>query len=165
MAINQSYIPNKQEPLFYLIKSLTKAEKRNFKLYVLRQEGNATAKFVALFDVIDGITDYDEQKILKRTSVSKSQLPNMKAHLYRQILVSLRLLSVQHSTRMQLREQIDFARVLYDKGLYKQSLKVLDKAKKAALTAEQTTIALEIVEFEKNIETLHITRSATSRAE
>lgn len=155
----------RQDALFDLIKKLSKAEKRNFKLYATRQAGYADAKFIVLFDVLDSMDEYDEQKILKHCPVKKSQLPNMKAHLYRQILVSSRLINVQHNLTMQLREQIDFARILYDKGLYRQSLKLLDKAKKAALSAEQSTIALEIVEIEKDIETLHITRSGITRAE
>lgn len=155
----------KQDPLFDLIKSLSKAEKRNFKLYALRQSGNADAKFVSLFDAMDGLDEYDEARILKKCPVKKEQLPNMKAHLYRQILVSCRLIHVQHNVSIQLREQIDFARILYDKGLYRQSLKILDKAKSIALAAQQSTIALEIIEFEKNIETLHITRSMGNRAD
>lgn len=156
---------SKKDALFDLIRSLTKAEKRNFKLYATRQTGNADAKFIALFDTIDSLSEYDETKILKRCNVNKAQLPNMKAHLYRQILVSSRLISVQHNTAIELREQIDFARILYDKGLFRQSLKILDKVKKLAMSVQQITIALEIVEFEKSIEILHITRSGTYKAE
>ncbi len=156
---------SKKDALYDLVKSLTKAEKRNFKLYATRQSGNADAKFIALFDAIDSLTEYDEAKILKKCPVNKGQLPNMKAHLYRQILVSCRLISVQHNASIELREQIDFARILYDKGLFRQSLKILDKAKKLALATQQNTIALEIVEFEKSIEILHITRSGTYKAE
>ena len=155
----------KSDPLFHLIKILSKAEKRNFKLYAKRQAGNTDAKFILLFDTLDSMEEYDEEKILKKVHIKKVQLPNMKAHLYTQVLISSRLISVKHNVSIQLHEQIDFARILYDKGLYKQSLKLLDKAKKAALESEMFTIALEIVEFEKNIETLHITRSATQRAE
>lgn len=157
--------PIKQEPLFDLVKSLTKAEKRNFKLYATRQTGNSDAMFITLFDTIDTMDYYDESKIFKRCSVKKSQLPNMKAHLYRQILVSVRLINVHHNPTISLREQIDFARILYDRGLYRQSLKILDKTKKTAIQWEQLTLSLEIVEFEKSIEILHITRSATTRAE
>ncbi len=155
----------KQDNLFDLIKALTKAEKRNFKLYALRQAGNNDANFILLFDTIDMLGEYDEAKILKKTKIDKRQLPNTKAHLYRQILVSTRILNSKHNISIELREQIDFARILYDKGLYKQCLKVLDKAKKSALEFHQTTCALEIVEFEKSIEILHITRSVSSRAE
>lgn len=155
----------KQESLFDFIKSLTKSEKRNFKLYVMRQNANSDAMFVSLFDTIDSMDEYDESKIIKKCFIKKSQLPNMKAHLYRQILVSVRLLNVHHNQSMLLREQIDFAKILYDKGLYRASLKILDKAKKIALQNEQLTISLEIVEFEKTIETLNITRSGINKAE
>ena len=103
----------KQEPVFDLIRSMSKAEKRNFKLYATRLSGNQEAKFVTLFDCMDSLDEYDEAKILQRCPIKKEQLPNMKAHLYKQILVSIRLLDVQRTVPMQLREQIDFARILY----------------------------------------------------
>ncbi len=85
--------------------------------------------------------------------VKKSQLSNLKAHLYKQILVSLRLNPVNQNIRIQLREQLDFATILYHKGLYKQSLKILDKAKIFAIEQQEKNIAFEIVELEKVIET------------
>jgi hypothetical protein len=39
--------------------------------------------------------------------------------------------------RYQIREQIDFAAILYNKGLYKQSLKILDKTKIIALENDE----------------------------
>ena len=79
----------KQEPVFDLIRSMSKAEKRNFKLYATRLSGNQEAKFVTLFDCMDSLDEYDEAKILQRCPIKKEQLPNMKAHLYKQILVSI----------------------------------------------------------------------------
>ena len=155
----------KQEPVFDLIKSMSKAEKRNFKLYATRLSGNQEAKFVALFDYLDSADEYDEARVLAKCPVKKEQLPNMKAHLYRQILVSIRLLNVQHALPMILREQIDFARILYDKGLYRQSVKILDKAKEQALEAQLSTIAIDIISFKKKIETLNISRGMISVAE
>jgi hypothetical protein len=49
------------------------------------------------------------------------------------------------------------------KGLYKQSLKILDKAKSFALKYDENTSAYEIVEFEKLIESLYVTRSLSNR--
>ena len=154
----------KQEPLFDLIRGMNKAEKRNFKLYANRHSAKGDAKFVILFDTIESLDHYDEAKILRRCNVKKEQLPNMKAHLYRQILVSIRLLSSQHSVHIQIREYIDFAKILYDKSLFRQSLRMLDKAKQLALTNECYSSALEVVEFEKKIEGLHMTRSAGDQA-
>ena len=153
------------DPLFVLIKSLTKSEKRQFNLYVGRLGGNVDAKFFSLFKFLEKLKVYDEKVIIKSGIVSKQQLSNLKAHLYKQILISLRLNPAHKNMRIQIREQLDFATVLYQKGLYKQSLKLLDKAKNLALENEEKNIAYEIVELEKVIETQYITRSLNTRAD
>lgn len=154
----------KQETVFELIKGMSKAEKRNFRLFVQRSVANEDAKFIALFDAMDLATEYDEAKLLRKTGITKGQLPNMKAYLLRQILVSIRLLNVQHVSVMNIREIVDFARILYDKSMFKHALSMLDRAKGMALAQQNFTIALEIVEFEKRVETLHMNRSASDRA-
>ncbi|MEX2594490.1 MAG: hypothetical protein WD426_17100 [Anditalea sp.] len=151
--------------LFILIKSLSQAEKRSFKLYVQRFESNENAKFIKLFDIMDKLEIYDEQLILKKAPVTKKQLANMKAHLYKQVLVGLRLIYADQNVELQLNEQIDFARILYNKGLYQQSLKLLAKAKTIAGRYFLDTIELRVVELEKVIESQHITRSMRNRAE
>lgn len=155
----------KTDPLFQLIKSLSKSEKRNFKLYARRLISNEDAKFLKLFDTMDRMAAYDEHLILQRAPVTKLQLANMKAHLYKQILISLRLKYTDIREELQLREQIDFARILYNKGLYMQSLKLLEKAKVLASQYNQDLMGLEVVEFEKLIESQHITRSLSNRAD
>ncbi len=154
-----------KDALFVLVKSLSKSEKRQFKLYVGRLGVNTDAKFLALFNLLDKIKGYDEQVILESGIVKKEQLSNLKAHLYKQILVSLRLNPVNQNIRVQIREQLDFATILYQKGLYKQSLKILDKVKTVAIDNEEKNIAYEIVELEKIIETQYITRSIPDRAD
>ncbi|MGI9548177.1 MAG: hypothetical protein ACR2MM_13115 [Flavobacteriaceae bacterium] len=154
-----------KDALFVLIKALSKSEKRQFKLYVGRLGVNTEAKFLALFNLLDKMKAYDECTILASEIVKKTQLSNLKAHLYRQILVSLRLNPVNQNIRVQIREQLDFATILYQKGLYKQSLKILDKAKGIAIENEEKNIAYEIVELEKIIETQYITRSIPDRAD
>ena len=141
------------DPLFALIKSLTKSEKRQFTVYVGRLGTNVDAKFHALFVLMDKMKEYDEAVILKSNIVTKQQLSNLKAHLYRQLLVSLRLNPSHKNIRIQLREQLDFATVLYHKGLYRQSLKLLERAKNLAIENEEKNAAYEIVELEKVIET------------
>ena len=114
-----------KDNLFVLIKSLSKSEKRQFKLYVGRLGVNEGSKFLMLFDILEKLSVYDESVILKKGIVKKQQLSNLKAHLYKQILISLRLNPSHQDIRIQIREQLDFATILYHKGLYKQSLKVL----------------------------------------
>ncbi|KJD32521.1 hypothetical protein PK35_09965 [Tamlana nanhaiensis] len=154
-----------KDNLFVLIKSLSKSEKRQFKLYVGRLGGNEDSKFLTLFTILDKLPAYDEAAILKKGIVKKQQLSNLKAHLYKQILISLRLNPSHKTIRIQIREQLDFATILYHKGLYKQSLKILDKAKTLAISNEEKNIAYEIVELEKIIESQYITRSLSNRAD
>lgn len=73
----------------------------------------------------------------------------MKAHLYRQLLSSLRLIKNENNIDIQLHEQMDFARILYNKGLYLQSLKVLDKLKELARENNQFTYLQQVLFFEK----------------
>jgi hypothetical protein len=154
-----------KDNLFILLKSLSRSEKRQFKLYVNRLGDNIDAKFIMLFNLLDKMVEFNEAKILESKIVTKLQLSNLKAHLYKQILISLRLNPVNQNIRIQIREQLDFATILYHKGLYKQSLKILDKTKQMALEHEEKNIAFEIVELEKVIESQYITRSITTRAE
>ncbi len=154
-----------KDNLFVLIKSLSKSEKRQFKLYVGRLGVNEDSKFLQLFNILEKLQAYDEAAILKSGIVKKQQLSNLKAHLYKQILISLRLNPSHQNVRTQLREQLDFATILYHKGLYKQSLKILDKAKALAIANEEKNIAYEIIELEKVIESQYITRSISSRAD
>ncbi|MCK5906782.1 MAG: hypothetical protein KAG37_04285, partial [Flavobacteriales bacterium] len=156
---------SKKDSTFQLIKTLTKAEKRNFRLYAKLRHASGDLKFVQLFDAMDKLNDYDEEQLLKKVPViSKSQLSNQKAHLYKALLSSLRNLN-KNNPDIQVRENIDYARLLYNKGLYMQSLKILDKTKVLATKSYFTTLHLEVVEFEKEIESRYITRSIGKRAE
>lgn len=155
----------KTDALFLLVKSLTKSEKRQFKLYAGRLGGNSEKNFLALFSVLDKLDEFDEGKILANTNIKKQQVSNSKAHLYRQILVSLKLNPIHQNAKMQVREQLDFATILFNKGLHRQSLKVLDKAKNIAISNEESNLAFEIIELEKVVETQYITRSMNNRAD
>ncbi len=156
---------DQKDNLFLLVKSLTKSEKRQFKLYVGRLGVNTDSKFLNLFNILDKSSGYDEAAILKTKVVKKQQLANVKAHLYKQILISLKLNPSHQNIRSQIREQLDFASILYHKGLYKQSLKILDKSKETAIHNEEKNLAYEIVELEKIIESQYITRSISGRAD
>ena len=159
-------MPNRStDALFQLVKSLEKAEKRNFKLYIKRNTRGEDLKIVQLFDALDKMQEYDENQLLKNKSLRKQQLSNIKSHLYREILASLRILKDTDNIDLQLHELMSHARILYNKGLYLQSLKMLDRMKELARTNNQFTYLLQALFFEKKIESLHITRSMQDRAE
>ncbi len=160
-------MPNRSaDPLFQLIHSLEKSEKRAFKLYIKRNSHTGDLKIVQLFDVLDKMKQYDDTLALKKIpSIKRQQLSNLKAHLYKELLSSLRLLKTEEDLDIQLHEQLDHARILYNKGLYLQSLKILDRIKHMALSFNQDSFLIRIISLEKKIETLHITRSMQNRAD
>ncbi len=147
-----------------LIQSLEKYEKRHFKLYIKRSSSNENLKIVQLFDAMDKLKDYDEKLLLKRLNgIEKAQLSNLKAHLYKQLLASLRLLKSAESIDLQFNEQFDYAHILYKKGLFIQSLRILERAKELAKVNQKFNFLLQAIGLEKIIETLHITRSIRTK--
>ena len=155
-----------KDALFQLVKSLEKSEKRNFKLFARRNSSSETLKTIQLFDALDKMSDYDEQLILRKSkSISKQQLSNIKAHLYRQILASLRIIKDDQNVDIQLHEVMDHARILFNKGLYLQTLRALDRMKELARDHNQISYLQQALFFEKKIEALYITRSMQDRAD
>ncbi len=156
----------KTDYLVQLINSLTKAEKRSFRLFVTRNQISEEILFLQLFDELSKAKRYDEEAVLQKIpGIKKRQLSNLKAHLYKQLLICLRLLGRSNSIDIEVRERLDYSRVLYDKGLYRQSLDILAKTKGLALKHRYYVLALNVLEFEKFIESQYITRSIENRAE
>lgn len=160
-------MPNRStDTLFQLIKSLEKSEKRHFKLYIKRSSAKEDLKIVRLFDALDKMPDYDEKVLFKRLpDVQKAQLANLKTHLYKELLASLRLLKATENIDLQLSEHLDNARLLYNKGLKLQSLKILEKAKEIARSHQKLNALAQVLSLEKKIEILHITRSSTDKTD
>jgi hypothetical protein len=154
------------DTLFQLVHSLKKAEKRHFKLYIKRSSAKEDLKIIRLFDALDKQSEYDEKQILKTLKgISKPQLANLKTHLYKQLLASLRLLKTNENIDLKLSEHLDNARLLYNKGLKIQSLHILEKAKELARTNQKMNFLVQVISLEKKIETLHITRSTLEKTE
>ena len=140
---------DKSDALFHLIKSLKKNEKRYFRLFAGREENT---KYIRLFDLIDAQPEFDEDNLLvKDPSLNKAQLSNLKAHLYKKILKSLRMYTQSSILEMEIREMIDYAQLLYNRSLYSQCADILRKAKKAVLKIDNLELKLDILKWEMNI--------------
>ncbi len=148
-----------------IIANLTQSEKRYFKLYSKRNSGKeGVFLFITLFDVIVQHKSADKQIVLKALpSISTKQLSDLKRHLYAQILNCLSIYNANNAD-FKLSSEIDKARVLYNKGLFLNSLQILQVAKEVAKENQKHLKVYEIIDFEKEIESRHITRSHTSRA-
>lgn len=143
---------------------MTKGEKRNFKL-LSGKIGSETKIYVQLFDHLNKYAAYDEPLILKRIpDIKKSQLSNIKANLYRQILRSIRDYNKDSYAEIKAREKFDFAKVLYAKGHYKASLAMIDQVKSISERIQRKPLLYLALSFEKQIESQHVTGSMADRA-
>lgn len=140
---------DRSDALFLLIKSLKKSEKRYFKLAINHLEDK---KIFRLFSLIDKQKKFDDLEILKKDdSIKESQLSNLKAHLYHKILNTLRDYNANTLPNIKIRDMIDHAEILFNKGLYTQCVEIIKKVKKMALKTENLELQLEILKWEKQV--------------
>jgi hypothetical protein len=116
------------DDLFQLIRSMTAAEKRAFRLLSerhSRQDGN---NYLLLFEAVAEQTTYDETLIRKQFQ-GKAFLNNLseaKSYLYQAILRALRFTRGPESAETELRELLDHLEILHTKGLTAQAEKILE---------------------------------------
>ena len=137
------------EVLFDLIRSLSKGEKRNFKL--LAQIGSGSKAYIRLFDLIDRQSVYDEAKLVRQYKKIQptGQFSVAKNYLYKSIIKSL--VYFDKSDRSEQSSLIQEIRTLMGKRLYKHAQKQLKKAKDQANFRESFDELLVLFELEEKI--------------
>jgi len=138
--------------LHLIIKSLTKSEKRHFKM-VVSGGSKLENNYTILFDAIDAQEEYDEVKLsrkLKKHPFSQ-QISRTKYLLYEQILKVLRQLYNTRSEQTKLHILLNSVEVLFHKTLYHQAYEVLKRAKKTAIAEELYGLQQEILEWEQQL--------------
>jgi hypothetical protein len=145
----------KSETLFLLIKSLNQAEKRYIKLFS-NKSGTENKKYMQLFKafVKHAKSDvYDEELVEKELEgvIAKKNFSYEKNYLYQFILKSLRNFHGQNTPRIQLQELMINISLLYERGLLKETLQLISKAKKIAEKYDYDLQFLEILLLERRI--------------
>jgi len=122
----------KEGALFDLIKSLTKSEKRFIKLYGSRYTLGEKNNYLTLFDFIDKLKEYDEEKLKEKVSKSSfaGNFRGIKSYLYFLILDCLDFYHKDSSIDRRISKHINIARLLSEKRLDEQSDKVIEKTRK-----------------------------------
>ncbi len=120
-----------------------------------RNTAGGDLKIIQLFDALDKMNEYDEAALLEKEQIDQEAA----AFKYQGTFIQTdSFQSSDHKDEnnidIQLHEQMDHARILYNKGLYLQSLKVLDRMKEMAKTHNQLTYLQQVLFFEKKIEAL-----------
>lgn len=137
--------------LWDLIRSLTKSEKRFFKLQSELQSG--PKNYMKIFDAIDRQEAYDEDELRAKFKGEKfiRHFPSEKNHLYKLILKALRAYHAESSVSGILKQEIKNIEVLYNKALYKECNKLLHRAKRMARDNEKFYYWFELLNWEKTL--------------
>jgi hypothetical protein len=138
-----------RDDLFQIIASLTRAEKRYFKIYAGRHVIGGQNRYVKLFDLIDRQAEYDHDKL--RKSYKGDNLSSDKNYLKKLLLKSMRAFRDGGHVRTRLQEFLEEAHFLKEKGLYDQCLRMLKKARKMAEEYECFYQLLEIMDLERRL--------------
>ncbi|MHA7055662.1 hypothetical protein ACWGOQ_0000465 [Aquimarina sp. M1] len=140
----------KNEELFFLIKSLTKSEKRYFKLST---KGNENTEYLLLFDAIEAQNAYDET-LIKETFMDKAfvnQLTTIKNYLKQRILQSLRNYHTKISRNAELIDIIRNVEILFHKGQYTICISELKRAEKKAKNFQNDLLLFHVQDWRRKV--------------
>jgi hypothetical protein len=141
------------DDLFRLIKTLNKSEKGYFKKFAARNASGTKQNYIILFDAIDSLEHYDEEKLRKKLKNAPflNQLAVYKVYLFNLVLKSLHQFGSYDNAESKLSEMLINAKTLTSKFLYKEAGKILKKAKEMAIQYDKMKFMFEILHLERHI--------------
>lgn len=142
-----------KEALFELIKSMTKSEKRYFKLMAGRHTIGDENNYVILFDYLDKQSTYEEDLIFQifKKEAFINRFSITKKRLYDHILSALDAFHLGNSIDAQLHKQLHAAEILYNKALYDQAKRIIRSAEKLAIKHERYVFLQDISKLSKKM--------------
>lgn len=159
------------EALFELIQSMTKSEKRYFKLLSSRHSIGGENNYIRIFDALEKMKTYEEKVVFKmfKGEAFLNRFSITKKRLYDNILSALDAFHSSKSIDSQLFKMLHSVDILHDKSLYDQSKRILRSAEKLAQKHQKKEIELLIINKQQRlIETsgnLHLTKQIVSAIE
>lgn len=129
--LKQKRIVQGKNTLFWLIKSLSRGEKRTFKLFASKYNKGNENILVWLFEQINTQDSYNEEQLLNKLKKqdAKSPLAVLKTKLFNAILQALRGHSeFQDNPLNKINERREFAYILFQRGLFKEASTFIEKA-------------------------------------
>ena len=144
----------KEEEIVNLIKSLSSSDKRYFKLFISKDSKGESSNYSRLFDLIDKAGTADKKIIFKlygNDTFMQKQYTVYKHLLYKQILKSLSSYKTERTVDDKILELLKQVKILFDRNLYKQASKILNKAESLCLRYEKYSYHIEIIRWKKKI--------------
>lgn len=127
--------------LYLLVKSMSKSEKRYFKLYSssFSKEG---ADYLRLFDLIDGAKNYDEDKLKKKLQIKNFSFT--KRYLFDAIIKCLRTYLTEDRVGFQLLDAFKSISILRNRGLLKEAIRLYEKTETQLIEQNLYTFLIEL---------------------
>lgn len=141
------------EALFDLISSMSKSEKRYFKLMSSRHTIGEENNYVRIFDHLDKQAEYSEEVLFKKFKGEAflNRFSITKKRLYDHVLSALDSFHSSNSIEAQIHKMLHSADILFERSLYDQSRRILRSAEKLALKHEKSALMIEISTKQKRI--------------
>lgn len=149
--IVHSKMPN--QDLHRLIHALTPNEKRYFKLNVLPFSRKENSAYLQLFEAIQEQESYDQAALLEKFAKENwiNRFSAEKQYLYSLILKTMRAYVAEQKVYTRIRGQLQDIGWLYQKALYPESMRLLQRAKKLAREYEDHTAQIELLTWERKL--------------
>jgi|GEM_PF-5255865 len=142
-----------RDTLYELIQSLTKSEKRYFKLMHGGEHEGERSRYLLLFDTLVEMQTYDPEQIqsVMEWDNFKSSYSMAKRYLNDKILKSLRDFERKDTETKRVKEQVRQVETLFRRGLLEQAGKKVRKAKRSAYRIEALISLLKLLKLEQQI--------------
>lgn len=142
-----------QDHVHRLIRSMTRAEKRYFKLHLGRHAREGGSNHNVLFDAIAQMEEYDEPALLERfaNEAFTRRFAITKRRLYETVLHALDAFHAENSVDMRLYRLLHQVELLYDRALYEDALKMLLSVRRLAVQHERTHALVAANEWERKL--------------
>lgn len=142
-----------QDHVHRLIRSMTRAEKRYFKVHLARNGQEPGSNQDVLFDAIAMMEQYDEAALLGRFKQEPftHHFAITKRRLYEAILHSLEAFHAESSVDARINRVLHQVELLHQRALYDDAMKALQSARKLAQAQERQPGMLAVMEWEQRL--------------
>lgn len=140
-----------QDHVHRLIRSMSRTEKRYFKLYTSRHLVAGHSNQQALFDAIAAMPTYDLKALQKQFAgeAFMRRFSITKRRLYETVLNSLDAFHAESSMDDKLRRMLHHVELLHRRALYADAAKVLRATRSLARANDKQAVLLQVAEWER----------------
>ncbi len=152
--LNSEYKNGAWKEVTDLIKAMTPNEKGYFKKQRIGFDLRAERSYLNLFNILEKEWPLTDKEMREKLGNKNINIHSMRNFLYKQLLKSLRAFHNEKNIQYTLREMLDHAEILADKGLYDQSVQIINKG--ISLSDPVTLPAYQILFQTQHIQMLRL---------